>query len=108
MCKCERGLKFEMEHAHEATWTQHKISTVIDQQDEIKNRRSISTGKTLVKSDVQSHAILQTFMVGFFSAIKIGHLMLQDTVTCNLMQLLVQWYTYCTQCAILHMVQTLV
>ena len=31
MCKCERGLKFEMEHAREATWTQHKISTIIDQ-----------------------------------------------------------------------------
>ena len=24
MCKCERGLKFKMEHVREATWTQHK------------------------------------------------------------------------------------
>ena len=49
-----------------------------------------------MKSDVQSQAILQTFMAGFFSVIKTGHLMLQDTVTCNLTQLLVQWYTDCT------------
>ena len=37
---------------------------------------SFYTGKTLAKSDMQSHAILQTFKVGFFSAIEIGHLML--------------------------------
>ena len=27
MCKCEQGLKFEMEHAREATWSEQKTQS---------------------------------------------------------------------------------
>ena len=26
MCKCERGLKFEIEHAREATWSEQQLN----------------------------------------------------------------------------------
>ena len=39
MCKCERGLKFEMEHARDRSHLDS--ATVIDQQDELNQKQEI-------------------------------------------------------------------
>ena len=45
MCKCERGLKFELEHAREATWFEQKTQSEWQQ----VNRRP-SSSKTKSKT----------------------------------------------------------
>ena len=71
MCKCERGLKFEMEHAREATWSEQKTrstnSTVVHPVARQNEKQQIyPLGLPVLEKMVSLHTLFRAYSFGTF------------------------------------------